>query len=288
MGDREPPYDCSVSVCDQLIQALDMGINSLFVTNHNTLDGYAQMRSYQQDHEKFKGITVFPAEEITIDTGAHVLAYGISSEIMPGMTLHETLDAIRRQNGVSSAPHPFSLLDALRTDAQKCDMIEVFNSNNVDIISNARASEFALEHDMTQVSGSDSHVLSTLGRCVNVIDAQNTLDDALSAMMHNQIRIEHIGYAQQAEIMEHIKYKIDNSGDYLVEFIKQEYPRSEWFLSLLLRMYRFDQNSYLWSVIYKVVVRLMKRLSSKINNKNLDPSFMNDRNLWTMFKIAIS
>ena len=58
--------------------------------------------------------------------------------------------------------------------------IEVFNSNNVDILSNARASEFALDNDMIQVAGSDSHVLSTLGRCVNVIDSEDNVDDVLT------------------------------------------------------------------------------------------------------------
>jgi len=288
VGDREPPYDCNVSVRDQLERALDLGINSLFVTNHNTMDGYEQLRNYQHDHEKFRGITIFPAEEITIDTGAHVLAYGIHSTIKSGMALDETIDEIRRQDGVSSAPHPFSLLDALRADAAKCDMIEVFNSNNVDVISNARASEFAFENRMTKVAGSDSHVLSTLGRCVNVIDAENTLDDALSGMRHDQIRIEQTGYAHEAETLEHIKYKIDNSKDYLAQFIKDYYPDSAWFLSFLLRMYNSNQNSYLWSIFYKIAIHLMKRLSTKINHRGFDPNFMKDRNLGTMFKMAIS
>ena len=288
VGHKEPPYDCNVSIRDQLDRALNLGINSLFVTNHNTLDGYRQLQNYQHNHEKFKDITIFPAEEITIDTGAHVLAYGIHYEIKSGMTLAETLDEIRKQDGVSSAPHPFSLLDALRTNAQKCDMIEVFNSNNIDIISNARASEFALENNMIKVSGSDSHVLSTLGRCVNVIDTENTLDDALFGMRHNKISIEQTGYAQQTETLEHIKYKIDNSKDYLVQFIKEEYPNAQWFLSFLLRVYDLNPNSYLWSIFYKIAISLMKRLSTKINHKNFDPSFMRDRNLGTMLKIAIS
>ncbi len=288
VGEKEPPYDCSVSIRDQLERALDLGINSLFVTNHNTMDGYAQLRDYQHDHEKFKGITIFPAEEITIDTGAHVLAYGICSEIRPGMTLDETIDEIRRQDGVSSAPHPFSLLDALRADASKCDMIEVFNSNNVDVISNAHAAEFALENNMTKVAGSDSHVLSTLGRCVNVIDAQNTLDDALSGMRHDRIDIEQTGYAWESETLEHIKYKIDNSRDYLAQFIKDEYPNAAWFLSFLLRIYSSHQNSYLWSIFYKIAIRLMRRLSAKINDGGLDPGFMKGRNLGEMFRVAIS
>lgn len=288
VGSKEPPYDCSIPVRDQLERALDLGINSLFVTNHNTMDGYGQMRSCQHDHEKFRGITILPAEEITVDTGAHILAYGIHSEIRPGMTVDETIDEIRRQDGLSSAPHPFSLLDALRTDAQKCDMIEVFNSNNVDVVSNARAYEFASENGMTQVAGSDSHVLSTLGRCVNVIDAENTLDDVLHAMRHGRISIRQTGYTRESETLEHIKYKIDNSRDYLVRFIKEEYPNMEWLLSFLLRAYNANQNSFLWSVFYKTAIYLMRRLSVKINKKGLDPGFMKDRNLGTMFRMAVS
>ena len=287
MGEKETPYDSNVHIHDQLERALNLGINSLFVTNHNTMNGYKQLQSYQRDHKKFSGVTVFPAEEITIDTGAHVLAYGIHSEIKPGMTLDETIDEIRCQDGISSAPHPFSLLDALRGDAVKCDMIEVFNSNNIDMISNARAFEFAFKNHMTKVAGSDSHILSTLGRCVNVIDAENTLDDALFGMRHNRIHIRHTGYAHESETLEHIKYKIDNSKDFLVRFIKDEYPHSEWLLSFLLRMYNADQNSFLWPIFYKVAIRLMKRLSTKINSQNLDPGFMRDRSLGTMFKMAI-
>ncbi|PIW32167.1 MAG: metal-dependent phosphoesterase, partial [Nitrosopumilales archaeon CG15_BIG_FIL_POST_REV_8_21_14_020_37_12] len=152
VGTEEPPYDCNVSIRDQLDRSHSLGLDAIFVTNHNTLDGYRQLLQYKKDHSKFKNIAVFPAEEITIDTGAHVLAYGIHNEIKSGLTLDELIDEVRKQDGISSAPHPFSLLDALRDDAKKCDMVEVFNSNNVDILSNAKATQFALEHNMIQVS----------------------------------------------------------------------------------------------------------------------------------------
>ena len=264
------------------------GINSLFVTNHNTLDGYAQMLDYKKNHAKFAGISVFPAEEITIDTGAHILAYGIDTAIPSGLTLDDTLDAIRDQDGVSSAPHPFSLLDALRDDASKCDMIEVFNSNNIDVISNMRASEFASVNNMTPVVGSDSHVLTTLGRCVNIIDAENTLDDALFGMRHNRINVGRTGYACESETLEHIKYKIDRSQEYLKIFIGEEYPNFGWFLSLMLQVYSYNPNSYMWSLLYRIAVRLMRRLSAKINNHDADSEFMKSRNLSTMFKMAIT
>ncbi len=287
VGAEETPYDCNVSIREQLERSLQLGLDSIFVTNHNTLDGYKQLLEYKNNHEKFKKIQVYPAEEVTIDTGAHVLTYGIHEEIPAGISLDELIDEVKGQGGVSSAPHPFSLLDALRDDAKKCDMVEVFNSNNIDMLSNAKATDFALTNNMTKVSGSDSHVLSTLGRCVNVIDSENNLDSVLQSLKHGKVKINKTGYALQTETMEHLKYKINNSKEYLSEYIKENYPNSEWLLKLLLKIYDLNQNSYLWSLFYKIGVYLMKRISQKINFQDQDPYFMKDRNLGTMFKMAL-
>ena len=287
VGDREAPYDCNVSVRDQLERSYNLGLDAIFVTNHNTLDGYNQLLQYKKDHLKFQNIEVYPAEEITTDTGAHVLAYGIHDEIQPGLTLEAIIDEVKKQGGVSSAPHPFSLLDALRDSAKKCDMVEVFNSNNVDILSNARATKFALDNKMIQVAGSDSHVLSTLGRCVNMIDSENNLDSILQSMKHGKIEILQTGYALQNETLDHLKYKIHNSKDYLLDYISEHYPNAKWLLTFLLRVYDLNQNSYVWSLFYKIAVFLMKRISQKINFQDHDPEFMKDRNLGTMFKMAL-
>lgn len=287
VGDDEPPYDCSISVRDQLERARAEGLDAMFVTNHNTLAGYDQLRQYRDDHEKFRHIGVYPAEEITTEGGAHILAYGIHREIPPGLPLDEVLDEVGRQGAVSSAPHPFSLLDAVREDAIKCDVIEVFNSNNVDMISNARAAEFAAAHSMTGVAGSDSHVVSTVGRCVNAVDSQNDLDGILSSMRHGRISIERSGYAHRPETLEHLRYKIRNSREYLEKYIDSNYPGSAWLLRLLLRIYNAKPDSILWTIFYRMGVYLMGRVSAKVNVGGLDPRFMRDRDLATMLRMAI-
>lgn len=287
LGDDEPPYDCDVSIRDQLERALALGLDAIFVTNHNTLDGYEQMLRYKNDHAKFSKIGVYPAEEVTTDRGAHVLAYGIHTSIPSGTPLAEVIDSVRDQGGVSSAPHPFSLLDALRDDAAKCDIVEVFNSNNVDAISNARAVQFAADNNMTQVAGSDSHVLSTLGRCVNLIDSENGLDDILDALRHGRTTIHQTGYAMQAETLDHLRYKLNNSREYVSDYIDEHYPNTRWLLRLMLRMYDFDQDSFVWRLIYRICVCAMRRISHKVNFGDLDPEFMKHRNLGTMIYKAL-
>lgn len=287
VGEDEPPFDCNITMSEQLERARLLGLDALFVTNHNTLNGYEQILEYKNNHSKYAGIQIYPAEEITTSTGAHVIAYGISEEIRADLPLEEVLDEIKRQDAVSCAPHPFSLLDALRDGARQCDLVEVFNSNNVDLISNARATQFSLENNKVGVAGSDSHVLSTLGRCVNLIEAENNLDGALSSMRHGRITIQQTGYAREKETLEHIKYKINNSRDYLAEYIREQYPNSQWMLSFLLKMYDANQNSYLWSLVYKLAVYLMKRVSKKINLLDYDPSALASRNLQKMLKMAL-
>lgn len=287
LGDNEPPYDCDVSVSDQLERARAIGLDAIFVTNHNTLDGYVQMLEYRDLHEKFSGIEVYPAEEITTDTGAHVLAYGIHKAIVPGLAIEEVIDEIRRQSGISSAPHPFSLLDALREDAVRCDMMEVFNSNNLDFFSNVRAAEFAEKNGMVQVAGSDSHVLSTLGRCINMAESENSLDDILCAMGHGRISISRSGYAENGEILGHLKYKADSSREYVLEYVAEHYPNSKWLLHMMLKLYELDKNSRLWDLLFRMGLYFMRRISKKINYQGMDGGFMKDRNLATMFKMAI-
>lgn len=287
VGENEPPYDCSVSVRDQLEGALRQNLDVLFVTNHNTLSGYDAIVKYKKDHSKFQDITIHPAEEITTDTGAHILAYGIYDEIPAGLQLSVVLDEIRRQDAVSSAPHPFSLLDAMRQDAIQCDMIEVFNSNNVDIISNDRAAEFAAAHSMTGVAGSDSHVSSTIGRCINTIDSSNQLDSLLYAMRHGHVTIQQTGYADCAETLEHLQYKIHNSRQYLENYITEHYSNSRWLLRWLLHTYSSNPDSMLWKPVYKLGVYLMSRVSAKVNREGADPSFMKNRDLSDMLRMAI-
>jgi len=218
---------------------------------------------------------------------SHVLAYGIHDTIEGGISLDEVIDEVTKQGGVSSAPHPFSLIDALRESAKKCDMVEVFNSNNVDLISNARAAQFALDNNMIQVAGSDSHILSTLGRCVNVIDSENNLDDILHAMKHGRIEISQTGYALENEMLDHLKYQINTSREYIADYISEYYPHSKWFSTLLLKLYDSNPNSHVWFMCYKIMLYFLKRISRKINFQNIDPSFMKERNLATMFKMAL-
>ncbi len=286
VGEQEPPYDCGVTIQRQMEQAYINGLDAIFVTNHNTLAGYEQLRQYAHDHEKYESIHVVPAEEITASDGSHVIAYGIRELIRPGLCFEEIIDEIRRQDAVSSAPHPFSLLDALREKSSECDLIEVFNSNNVDVLANAKAAIFAKENGLVQVAGSDSHVPSTLGRCTNIIESEKNTDGMLAALRRGRVSIESAGYATAQETIEHLRYKISNSSEYIQEYMAQFYPHSRRIFSLLMRLFERNPNSYLWILMYRFATFAMRRISNKINFQDIDPEPMKGRDIGTMLRMA--
>jgi predicted metal-dependent phosphoesterase TrpH len=288
LGLKEAPYDCGVTIQEQLDQAYKKGLDAFFITNHNTLDGYKLLLEHKENHEKFKNIRVYPGEEITTDKGIHVLAYGLTDAIRAGKSIEEILDIVRAQGAISCAPHPFGLNNGLREKAILCDLIEVFNSNNVDRYSNLRASHFAKSNNMIEVVGSDSHVVSTLGRCINIIESENTLDSILRSMKKGQVATGNTGYITSKEMIEHAKYKIENSRDDIIRYFKENHPNLTGLCCFLIRAFESNPNSMIWIAVYKVAVHLTTKLSNKINFKNQDYNILYERNLRAMLPMILT
>ena len=286
LGDLEPPFDCDVTIQGQLEQARKSNLDVIFVTNHNTLDGYKQMLEYKERHEKFSNVKVYPAEEITTDKEAHVLVYGISEEIKPNQTIDEILDAAKSQDAVTVAPHPFSLIDALREDSLKCDLFEVFNSSNIDIFSNKKAEIFAEENNLTGIAGSDSHILSTIGRCTNLIESENSFDSVISALRKKKISIEKTGYVSRNEVLQHIQYKIENSKDYIDSYVMQFYPRFFSLFNISYKFYMLTKKNYIWDMAFRLAIFGLKRISYKINFEGYDPYAFRTRDIPTITKMV--
>ena len=287
VGALEPIYDCNVTISKQLEQAHAVGLDVLFVTNHNTIDGYKQMLEYKKNHQKFDALNVYPAEEVTTNNESHVLIYGLDHSIKSGLSLHEVLDEAKKQDAVTIAPHPFSLLDALREDSTYCDLFEVFNSSNVDVYSNLKAKNFAKEKGLHVVAGSDSHVQSTIGRSTNLIHSENKLDSVIDAMKHHKITIENTAYVQPKEALEHIRYKIENSAFFIDKYTSQFYPRALWPIKLLYKLYMIDPEGIFWNMFYRMSISALKKISRKINFEGYDHRLFRERNLVNILKMAL-
>jgi predicted metal-dependent phosphoesterase TrpH len=230
---------------------------------------------------------IYPAEEVTINTGGHVLAYGIHKTIKAGMTLDETLDEIKRQGAVSCAAHPFAVSNGIREKAVLCDMVESFNSNNVDRFSNIVASKFAHDNSIPEVAGSDSHVLTTLGKCINTVEAENNLDSILEAMLHRRIKVACREYASKGELYEHAYYIIQSSRELILRHALERQPRFYWVVKWALDSYLGDYQSPLWRSVAAFSLFLTKRVSEKVNMKGHSPHVFSNRQWMKLIKMSL-
>jgi predicted metal-dependent phosphoesterase TrpH len=282
------PFDCGVTLEEQLENATLQKIDVMFVTNHNTLDGYSQILEYKQNHEKYQNITIYPAEEITINNKGHVLAYGIEDEIRPGMTLDETLDEIRKQNGISCAAHPFAVSNGIREEARKCDIIESFNSNNVDIFSNLIAERFTKQNNLKSIVGSDSHVKSTIGRSFNTVESENNIESILGSLAKGRFKIGKFNYASKEEMHEHAHYIISSSRQTILNSISETNPKFHSVVKWAIDSYISNPNSRLWHLMSSLGMYLSKRISKKVNIYGYNPVILEERSWPNLISLSLS
>jgi predicted metal-dependent phosphoesterase TrpH len=282
------PFDCGVTVEEQLDSAHKKKIDILFVTNHNTLDGYRQTLEYQQNHNKYHSIKIYPAEEVTIDNKGHVLAYGITEGIKPGLSLGETLDEIKRQNGISCAAHPFAVSNGIREKARLCNLMESFNSNNIDIFSNIISNKFSEENEMYTIAGSDSHVPSTIGRCINTIESENNIDSILANMIKGRFKIAKANYATKNELYEQAHYILSSSNESLINYILENYhPAVHYAAKWALNSFSSDPHNRFWRALASFTFYLTKRASKKVNIKGYNPKVFEQRSWSRLISLGL-
>ena len=157
--------DCAVRPEVVVATARRRGLDALIVTDHNEVAGaYA-----------VKVIAPFPvviAEEIKTSAG-EIIGLFIQERIERGLPPIETARLIREQGGLIAVPHPFDRIRGSRLRAEALDrlvaeglvdIIEVFNSRTTLPADNARASAYALRHDLPVCVGSDAHSVVEYGR----------------------------------------------------------------------------------------------------------------------------
>jgi glycosyltransferase involved in cell wall biosynthesis len=156
-------YDCATPVEVLLAEARARGLGAIAITDHNEVSGAHEAR------RKADGIKVIVAEEIKTAEQGEVIGLFIEEKIPRGLTLQETIDAIKRQGGLVYVPHPFDRLHSvpdyehLLPVLDQIDAIEVFNPRVAISEFNDEAVRFAAKYRIPAGAGSDAHVPQGLG-----------------------------------------------------------------------------------------------------------------------------
>ena len=157
--------DCATPVRTLLAAARDAGLGAIAVTDHNEVSGAHEARERSGDY----GVKVIVAEEIKTADQGEVIGLFIEDKIPRGLTLRETIDAIRDQGGLVYVPHPFDRMHSvpdyehLLDVVEDVDAIEVFNPRVAFTSFNEEAERFAAKYRIVAGAGSDSHVAAGLG-----------------------------------------------------------------------------------------------------------------------------
>ena len=158
-------HDCATSVDKLLETARERGLGAIAVTDHNEISGALEAR----DRADGSGVKVIVGEEVKTKDQGEVIGLFIEEKIPRGLTLQETIAAIRDQGGLVYVPHPFDRMHSvpdyehLLGVVEDIDAIEVFNPRVAFSAFNDEAERFAAKYRIVAGAGSDSHVPQGLG-----------------------------------------------------------------------------------------------------------------------------
>jgi predicted metal-dependent phosphoesterase TrpH len=199
--------DCATPVEVLLETARDRGLGAIAITDHNEVSGALEARRIA---EGMDGIKVIVAEEVKTAEQGEVIGLFLEEKIPKGMTMAETIAAIRAQGGLVYVPHPFDRFHSvpdyehLLDMVEEIDVLEVFNPRVALTAFNEEAERFARKYRIVPGAGSDSHVAQGLGSVRVRIHDFDGPEEFLEAMRDADITRKHknLVYVQTLKLLQ--------------------------------------------------------------------------------------
>lgn len=151
-------HDGTMSPSDIIKLAQANNIELLAITDHNEIRG-------AQEAQRIAPFPVIVGEEIQTQEGGEIIGLFLNKLIPENISVFSAIEEIKRQGGIIYLPHPF---DKIRTKqfttkvlekiAPLVDIVEVFNSRNIQESANTEALNFAIKYDKIKCVGADAHL----------------------------------------------------------------------------------------------------------------------------------
>jgi hypothetical protein len=146
------------------------GIDVVSITDHDTING--SLEAMEIVEEEDMPLLILPGIEISSSEG-HLLAYGITEDVEPGMSIKESSKAVRQLGGLCFLAHPFDFLRNGSLSPRSfllVDGVEIFNAKNP---FNFLARRFAKKYSKPGIAGSDAHSIKTIGYALNYLSVES-------------------------------------------------------------------------------------------------------------------
>jgi predicted metal-dependent phosphoesterase TrpH len=186
--------DCATPVEVLLQTARDRGLGAIAITDHNEVSGALEAAAIAESMDDLK---VIVAEEVKTAEQGEVIGLFLKEKIPKGLTMGETIAAIREQGGLVYVPHPFDRFHSvpdyehLLDIVEEVDLLEVFNPRVALTAFNEEAVRFAGKYRIIPAAGSDSHVAQGLGSVRQRIHDFDGPAEFLEAMRDADITRKH-------------------------------------------------------------------------------------------------
>lgn len=159
--------------------ARKLGLDAIVITDHQSLCPWSLARDLTRD----LGICVIPGiEGGKIVSGKHWIAAGIH-HLPRSEGISDIISFVRREGGISIAPHPFTRLGYADFATLGFDGVEELNSTT------PRSNRLVpRDHRLTPLGGSDAHACPMLGYAWTEVNAACEPDDILEAVRKGSCR----------------------------------------------------------------------------------------------------
>jgi predicted metal-dependent phosphoesterase TrpH len=199
--------DCATPVEVLLETARDRGLGAIAVTDHNEVSGALEAARIATEMDDLK---VIVGEEVKTAEQGEVIGLFLEEKIPRGMTMAETIAAIRGQGGLVYVPHPFDRFHSvpdyehLLDIVEEIDILEVFNPRVALTAFNEEAERFARKYRIVPGAGSDGHVAQALGSVRMRIHEFDGSAEFLEAMRDADITRKHknLVYVQALKLLQ--------------------------------------------------------------------------------------
>lgn len=171
-------FDSYDSIEAKIKKAEKLGLDIIAITDHNSIDNALKAQEFVSKAES--KVKIIVGEEVSTDKG-EIIGLFLKKYINPNK-IQVVLEDIKSQGGLVYLPHPFKRNEIIKTKLiDDIDIIEVWNAR-CSYEQNYKALIYTLQHDKAMACGSDSHIISEIGRCRMIVYAKNFELKSLTAL----------------------------------------------------------------------------------------------------------
>ncbi len=180
-------------VLDWVAERTDLAV--IAITDHNTVEAAHEAARLAKDYP----FEVIIGQEVDTSEG-HVIGLWTPRLVPPGMSAHETVEAIHEQGGLAIVAHPFAPRwwakhglcrgDRRTYDTVDFDGFEVSNATPLLLHANLRARMYMTRHRhrFAITGGSDAHILPAIGASMTLFQG-STVEDLRRAIETRTTRV---------------------------------------------------------------------------------------------------